>query len=183
MSQLDKSGARWYRHLILLFLVWHFSGVLLWDSPACELKDKLITPFIGYLNFFGIWQGWSVFEKPRTYNEYLTADVTFKDGSRTTWEFPRMEKLSLSEKMFKERYRRWANDCVCDESMSYLWFDAARYVARQTNRAGNPPVTVALVRHWIWIDPPAIGLTQPLRTTDDGQQILCTCLIDPEELK
>jgi hypothetical protein len=183
MNHFRKFWTKWHQPAILLFLLWHFSGVLLWDSPDCPLKDKLITPFLSYLNFFGLWQGWSVFETPRTYNEYLTADVTFKDGSRGTFEFPRMEKLNLAEKMFKEKFRRWANDCLCDESMSYLWPDAARYVARQYKGQGTPPVSVTLVRHWIWIDPPDIGLTKPLRTTGDGEQKLYTCAIDAKELQ
>lgn len=183
MSNFNDRWTRIRGPLILMFLVWHFSGVLLWLSPDSPLKQKLITPFIGYLNFFGMWQGWSVFENPRTYNEYVTAVVTFKDGTQTTWEFPRMEKMNVIEKMFKEGYRRWGNDCVSDINMSFLWPDATRYIARVNRQAGNPPVTVSIVRHWIWIEPPETGLGKPLHSTDDGQEILCTRDIAAEELE
>ncbi len=181
---LDRTRSRIGHALILLFLAWHFSGVLLWLSPDGPLKQKLIPPFVGYLNFFGLWQGWSVFEQPRTYNEYLTAVVRFKDGSQSTWEFPRMEKMNIIEKMFKEGFRRWTNDCVSDTTMSYLWPDATRYVARINNRnTGNPPVSVSIIRHWIWIDPPETGLGKSLRTADDGQETLCTNAISTKELE
>jgi hypothetical protein len=180
------TGRMWVRvriPLILAFLLWHFGGVLLWLSPECSLKQKLITPFVGYLNFFGMWQGWSVFEKPRTYNEYLTAEVTYRDGSKKTWEFPRMEKMNVVEKMFKEGYRRWANDCVSDTNMSYLWPDATRYIARINSSVGNPVVSVSIVRHWIWIESPETGLDKPLHAADDGQEILCTRSISIAELE
>jgi hypothetical protein len=183
VNNLDSTWSRIRHPLIILFLAWHFSGVLCWLSPDCPLKQQLITPFIGYLNFFGMWQGWSVFEHPRTYNEYLTAQVTFKDGSEKTWEFPRMEKMGVIEKMFKEGYRRWGNDCVSDTNDSYLWPDATRYVARNNRRTGNPPVSVSIVRHWTWIDPPEKGIGKPLRTADDGQETLVTNAISPEDLE
>ena len=169
--------------IIFAFLLWHFSGIVLWDCPACPLRDQLIKPFIGYLNFFGLWQGWSVFEKPRLYNGYLTAVVQFQDGSRRTWEFPRMEKLGLVEKMFKERYRRWANDCVSDVNDSYLWPDAARYIARLYRRPENPPVSVSIIRHWAWILPPEKGLEVSLADRDDGQETLYQGKISMEDLQ
>ena len=169
--------------LIILFLVWHFSGVLCWLAPDNPLKQKLITPYLGYLNFFGFWQGWSVFETPRTYNGYLTAEVTYKDGAKKLWEFPRMEKMGLVEKMFKEGYRRWGNDCVSDVNDSHLWPDATRYIARQNMQPGNPPVSVSIIRHWTWIDTPDKGIGKPLRTADDGTEIVCTRAVTTEDLQ
>lgn len=182
----DDISGTWLRIrnvLVILFLTWHFSGVLLWLSTDCPLKQKLITPYLGYLNYFGFWQGWSVFEHPRTYNEYVTSVITFKDGSQKVWEFPRMEKMGILEKMFKEGYRRWGNDCICDKNDSYLWPDAARYIARLNMRPGTLPVSVSIIRHWVWIDPPETGVTKPLRTADDGQEILTTCPISVEDLE
>jgi hypothetical protein len=179
-------GSTWSRlryPLILAFLFWHFSGVLLWLSPDCPLKQKLIPPFLGYLNFFGFWQGWSVFETPRTYNEYLTSVVTFQDGSQQVWEFPRMEKMSVVEKMFKEGFRRWSNDCVSDKDDAFLWPDTVRYIAKANTHPGRVPTTVSIVRHWTWIDPPATGINKPLRTTDDGQEVLYTSPISVKELE
>ena len=164
--------------ITLLLLFWHFTGVMLWLSPDCTLKSSLISPFIGYLNFFGLWQGWSVFEKQRAYNGYLTAEVKFQDGSKTEWEFPRMEKLSITEKMFKEKYRRWTNDVVSDESKAYLWPDTARYIARLHRSPDKQPVEVAIIRHWEWIAPPG----QSKSTNIDGQNTLYKGPISAEDL-
>jgi hypothetical protein len=169
--------------IILMFLCWHFAGVMLWDSPDCSLRTELIGPFVGYLNFFGLWQGWSVFEKPRTYNGYLTATITFKDGTKRTWEFPRMEKMNLVEKMFKEKFRRWTNDCVSDENLSFLWPDTTRYIARLNHTGHSNPKSIAIIRHWTWIEPPEKGISRPLRETDDGQDTLYTGYISDADLK
>jgi hypothetical protein len=112
-----------------------------------------------------------------------TSQITYRDGSQKVWEFPRMEKMGIIEKMFKEGYRRWGNDCVCDKDQSYLWPDAARYIARANAHPGNPPVSVSIIRHWSWIDPPNVALKKPLRTADDGQETLTTCPISLEELE
>ncbi len=94
-----------------------------------------------------------------------------------------MEKMGPVEKMFKEKYRRWTNDCVSDETKPFLWPDAARYVARLHRSASNQPVTVSIIRHWTWIPAPEIGLGKPLPVADDGQQTLYVGKITPEDLK
>ncbi len=169
--------------IILLGLCWHFAGVFLWDSPDCQLKTQMIAPFINYLNFFGLWQGWSVFEKPRKYNEYLTATLTFGDGSQRTWEFPRMEKMNIIDKMFKEKFRRWTNDCLSDVNLSFLWPDAARYVARINRTDHGYPTAVSFIRHWTWMDPPGKGICPSLRNTDDGQETLYTAHLSAKDLQ
>ena len=94
-----------------------------------------------------------------------------------------MEKLGLVEKMFKEKYRRWANDCVSDESKSFLWPDAVRYIARRNTTKDSRPVSVSLIRHWTWIDPPEQGLGKPLRLADDGTNTFYAAKISPEQLQ
>jgi hypothetical protein len=37
---------------------------------------------------------------------------------------------------------------------SFLWPDAARHIAWLNNDSANPPVRVALIRHWSFIAPP-----------------------------
>ncbi|MBX9721711.1 MAG: hypothetical protein K2X81_09975 [Candidatus Obscuribacterales bacterium] len=167
----------------MAFLFWHFAGVILWLCPDCNLRTELIAPFVSYLNFFELWQGWSVFEKPRTYNGYLTAIITFKTGQKKVWEFPRMEKLGIAEKMFKEKYRRWTNDCVSDESKPYLWPDAARYIARLNNDPNDPPISVSIVRHWAWMQPPEKGINTLAAKVDDGENVLYTGKISAEDLQ
>ncbi|MBX9719868.1 MAG: hypothetical protein K2X81_00610, partial [Candidatus Obscuribacterales bacterium] len=167
--------------VILFFLAWHFAGVILWLSPQCPLRNQLLMPFIGYIKFFGLGQGWIMFDSPRNYNGYLTAVISFKDGQQKIWDFPRMEKLGIVEKMFKERYREWTNDFISDESRPYLWPDAARYIARLNNDPKDPPVSVSIVRHWIWIKPPEQGIDAALSTVDDGRKILYTGTISPED--
>lgn len=173
-----------YKTAVSLFLVWHFTGVTLWICPPSPLQEQLIQPFIWYVNYFGLWQNWSVFVSPRTINYYLTAFIRFKDGTERTWEFPRPEKLGIVEKMFKERYRQWGTDAVNDDTEPYLRPDAARYIARLHNSdPANPPVGVALIRHWTYIPPPEEGLGKPLPDDDDGQDVIYEAEITPGDLE
>ncbi len=169
--------------VISIFLVWHFTGVILWLCPNSLIRHRLLSPFIGYINFFGLWQGWSLFDNPTKVNYYLTALVTFRDGTEKIWAFPRMDKLPILAKMHKERYRKWAHDVLNDERNSFLWADAVRYVARQNYNSHNPPVAVCLVRHWSRIPPPKEGLGKPLPDADDGQSVLYMRDVTAEDLK
>jgi hypothetical protein len=129
--------------------------------------------------FFGLWQTWKVFAPdPKDWNVYMSAIITLQDGTTKTWEFPRMEKLGFWERMKQERFRKWANDSVNDEKNSVVWFDTARYIARQNYDPSNPPVAVTIVRNNSWIQPPN-GARKP-----EGIFVypLDTIRISPEDL-
>src|SRR3712207_1254298 len=94
----------------------------------------------------GLWQSWDMFApNPAMANVYLEAEVTFADGSRTTWRLQRMEQLSYWQRFRKERYRKWGNERLvtnADGTPNPLLCDAAaRFAARQVERPANPAVT------------------------------------------
>lgn len=172
-----------HRVVLNVFILWHVCGIGLWLSPDSRFRDWLLTPFRPYISFFGFWQRWSVFAPdPKKWSTYLTAVITFRDGAIRNWEFPRMEKLNPLEQMFKERYRKWAIDCVNDPAVSFIWPDTARYIARLYNNDRNPPVSVSLVRHWEMIPRPD-GLPHNISYAPEGALILHTEKINPEDLK
>jgi hypothetical protein len=172
-----------YHLIVSTFLIWHFAGIGLWLCPPNPLQERLVEPFIWYVNFFGLWQNWSVFIAPRTVNYYMSALITFKDGTQRDWEFPRMEKMGILEKMYKERFRQWGTDAVSDDSMPLLRPDAARFIARlHYKNPSNPPVAIALIRHWTNIPPPEDGLGKPMKESDDGQQIIYQTEVSPSDL-
>jgi hypothetical protein len=53
---------------------------------------------------------------PKSANAYIEAEVVYRDGSRKTWAFPRMEQLGLAEKYFRERYRKFIENLPRDEN-------------------------------------------------------------------
>jgi hypothetical protein len=172
-----------YKTVVSLALVWHFSGILIWLSPANPLQEQLIGPFVWYLNYFGLWQSWALFVSPHMVNYYMTAMVKFRDGTVQTWEFPRPEKMGYLERMFKERYRQWGVDALNSDAESYLRPDAARYIARLHNTdPNNPPVRVCIIRHWTYIPPPEEGLGKPLPAEEDGQEVIFDTDVQPGDL-
>jgi len=63
-----------------------------------------------------------------------------------------MEQMSLKEKLFKERYRKFA-DNLQRTDLDDLLLDAARHIARLNNRPHNPVKTVILIQRLSFIIP------------------------------
>ena len=68
-----------------------------------------------------------------------------------------MDHMGLFEAVRKERFRKWAHDNVRLDTESRIWEPTARYIAAQFPDSKNPPVAVALHRHWADIPPPGSG--------------------------
>ena len=58
-----------------------------------------------------------------------------------------MEQLSLTERYYRERYRKFAEN-LQDDRNSALWPDVARHLARLYANPANPPAIVMLIRYW-----------------------------------
>jgi hypothetical protein len=101
----------------------------------------------------GLFQAWDMFApSPRSVNAHVEAAVILRDGRIRTWKFPRMEQLSLVERSYKERYRKFVESVQAD-SYKALWPDVARYIARANNNPTDPPELVMLIRYWSDIVP------------------------------
>ena len=139
------------------FICWHLFCLFVWVSPPFPQQEQLATLVRPYFMFFGLWQTWKVFAPdPKDWNVYMSAIIVLQDGTTKTWEFPRMDKLSLWERMKQERFRKWANDSVNDEKNAVIWNDTAIYIARLNNSdPANPPVAVTLLRNNSWIQAPS----------------------------
>lgn len=133
-----------------------------------------------YFLWAGLFQSWDMFAPvPKGVNVYLEAELRYKDGSRKTWTFPRLEKMSLTEKLFKERYRKFADNLQRDE-LDDLLPEAARYIARLNSNPGNPVKTVILIKRYSLIVPRADGAYVP----EPWQlHILLGYGVRPEDLK
>jgi hypothetical protein len=150
------------RLVISLFLLFHLFAIVLWAVP-------LQTPLIGafrewvrpYLLWSGLFQSWDTFApSPRGVNAYVQGVVITSDGRIHTWKFPRMEQLGITERYYRERYRKFVEN-LQEQSSAALWPDVARHLARMYNNPANPPEIVMLVRYWSDIPPPSTGPYQP----------------------
>ncbi|HXH60887.1 MAG TPA: hypothetical protein VNI20_05965 [Fimbriimonadaceae bacterium] len=133
----------------------HFS---LKDAPNYLLKynDKEIkSSFLAYyMGSTGFWQYWDMFSpNPATRDSWLDAIVEYKDGTKMVYKYPRMYDMSIFEKYFKERYRKFAENAIPDKD-SYKWPAIARRVAYLSDKDDtNPPVKVTLRVHYVDVLP------------------------------
>ncbi|MBU6154038.1 MAG: hypothetical protein KGP28_07025 [Bdellovibrionales bacterium] len=145
------------RFWIGIFCVFHCLAVFICEFPRISpVREVLAVPFREYIRFFNLGQNWSMFApEPSSINAFLRAEVRFKDGSVDYHDFPRMSKMSVSERFFKERYRKWAVDNVRTDDHRVYWPAAARYAARRAQeKTGKVPIEVSLWRHWTIIKDP-----------------------------
>lgn len=132
------------------FLIFHLVAITFWampiTTPLTAAFKEIVRP---YLVWSGLFQSWDMFgPSPKSINSYVDAVVTHADGRVTTWSFPRMEQLSLTDRYLKERYRKFVEN-VKEDMYSAMWPDVALHVARLNNGSGGSRVTgVFLVRHW-----------------------------------
>ena len=128
----------------------------------------------------GLFQSWDMFAPvPKGANAYIDAELHFSDGSRKIWTYPRMEKMSLKQTLFQERYRKFADNLQRDE-LDDLLPDAARHIARLNSTPGNPVKTVVLIQRLSFLVPRADGTCIP---EDWQSHILLGYGVRPEDLE
>jgi hypothetical protein len=102
----------------------------------------------------GIWQSWDMFApNPSDWEGYVTADITYKDGTVKKYTYPRMYELGLGIKYFKERYRKFLERA---HHKNHAWIRprfALRIAVKNYTDPNNPPVKVELHRHEAIVPP------------------------------
>jgi hypothetical protein len=153
---MQESPHSKHRSLINAFIVLNIVGAFFWSQPFDYQPRTLVCDLAGgYFRFVGLWQCWDMFSpEPRRIRIRMDATVTLRDGTKRTWTFPQMDQMGLFERFRKERFRKWAHDNVRLDTEDRIWEPTARYIARQFADSRNPPVAVALNRHWADIPPP-----------------------------
>jgi hypothetical protein len=103
----------------------------------------------GYLYSTGFWQYWNMFSpNPANVDVYMDALVTYQDGTQMQFEYPVMQHLSVWERYFKERYRKFVEN-VHPDRFAYKWPSVAQAIAYQSYKGdGNLPKIVTLRRHF-----------------------------------
>jgi hypothetical protein len=150
------------RIAINAFLIFHLLAIACWclpiDNALVSLCKEHVRP---YLLWSGLFQSWDMFSpNPKSANTYVEATIVYPDKSRTSWSFPRMEQLSLTERCFKERYRKFAENLPVDANDALLP-DAARHIARLNSTPSHPAKTIMLIQRWSFIVPRADGSYVP----------------------
>jgi hypothetical protein len=173
--------ARATRLAINLFIIFHVVAIAMWCIPfnnaVFAQGRKIVRP---YFLWAGLFQSWDMFSPtPWSINSYVDATVIYHDGSRKNWSFPRTEQMTLTQSLFKERYRKFTENLQLEQN-DVLWADVARRIARMNSTAANRVKTVILVQKWSPILLPADGAYQPQPW---NQHILYGYGVKPEDLQ
>jgi hypothetical protein len=158
------AGRWWGRILINAFILWHLFALTIWLLPESALRQSWIGLVSPYMTWTGFMQSWSLFSpNPAPMEVYVEARITYADGRARSWVYPRMVNMGYLERYRRERFRKLIEMAHPDENR-VVWPSLARYAARRNNlNPGNPPVSVALVRHFRAIPPPGL-LFAPFKT-------------------
>ena len=172
---------RFRKPVLTVFILAHIIGLSIYAAPRSSARDALLAPFLPYMRVCGLEQTWTVFApNPPQWSTYLSADIEFADGTSKEWEFPRIEKMALMDKVPSERFRKWANDNMGDAEQAPAWPDTIRYVARLHKNPSNPPVFISLLRHRITIPDPSQSNMQGAQETTE---LLYTGKVDARDLE
>ena len=169
------------RAAINAFLIFHIVSVTCWclplSSPVVMAYRNFIRP---YFVWSGLFQSWDPFAPtPKIINSYVEAIVIYQDGNTRNWALPRMEQLSLTDRYFQERYRKYAEN-LKEDTNAAIWPDAARFIARHNSNGPSPVKMVLLVRYWSFIVPRPDGEYVPAPW---DEHVFYSYTVQPEDLQ
>jgi hypothetical protein len=169
------------RVLINLFLGFHILAIACWCLPLNLAPLRFGKNFIRpYFLWSGLFQSWDMFAPiPASANSYVEATIIYKDGTRKTWTFPRMEELSRKDRYIEERYRKFEEN-VQNSANDAMWPDVARRIARANNSPDKPVKTILLIQKWSPIVAGADGSYEPQPWE---QHVLFGYGVRPEDLQ
>ena len=150
----------------------------------CLPIDRPLVTFLNdqtrsYFRWSGLFQGWNMFSPlPKSANTYVEATIVRQDGTKTTW-ISSDEQLSFTQRLFKERYRKFGEHLAREENHGLLP-DVARHIARLNSTPSNPAKTVILIQKWSFIVPRPDGSFVP---EPWDQHVLLGYGVKPEDLK
>ncbi len=185
VSRLERRW--WTRRLVNVFIVWHLFALAVWLSPsnsAIEQSPVGVGLVRTYMTLTSFAQSWSMFSPyPDKLDVTLEAQITYADGEKRGWFFPRMSHMGYVRRYEEERWRKLVEVATHANSVA-VWVGLARYAARANDHdPHNRPVSVMLIRHSRVIPPPGVPMppvqAAPLQA-GSGPFVLA---IHPEDLK
>lgn len=148
---------------------------------------RLVEPLHKFIAFFNLAQGYGVFApNPTTKNSHIVGVVFYTDGSSRLYEFPRLDRISMTNKLWKERYRKFLEDNIPQKRNAHLVNDVARFVARETDifpknsSTSNRPETVMLLNYYAEAPPIHAHKHSP---SHFNMRVLCTYSVTREDLQ
>jgi hypothetical protein len=115
------------------------------------------SPLKFYTLTTGFWQYWDMFApNPASIDIYADAMITYKNGTKKRYQYPRIFSLSLGQKFLKERWRKFF-ERAGSKGFDFQYLKpifAQRIALMNFDDPTNPPVSVELHRHEMVINSP-----------------------------
>jgi hypothetical protein len=141
------------RTIISAFIVITLVAIVAENLPASKLQRELAEvsrPFVRALNLS---QVWGVFApEPRRRSAFLSARVTFEDGSVETWRPP--DGLPFPHSYRDVHWRRWAEAMSRDDLQVATSQPTAEWLAREFAGSGRRPTRIELMVRIQNLNPP-----------------------------
>ena len=167
--RVNRLERRWWaRKAINMFIVWHLFALTIWLVPS---NSAIVQSPLGvglvrsYMTLTSFAQSWSMFSPyPDRLDVTLEAQITYADGQKRSWFFPRMAHMDYVRRYQEERWRKMVEVATHGNNQA-VWLGMARYAARVNNHdRRNRPVSVELFQHSRLVPPPG-GPFPPVQTT------------------
>lgn len=176
--RIGRVERRWWgRVAISLLVIWHAFALFIWLMPG---NTPLVQACLGtvrpYLVGTSLVQSWQMFSpNPDNTDVFLSANITYADGSVRPYTFPRMVDMGYAKRYREERWRKFT-EVGTHSVQPVIWAAFARYAARVNDHTpNNPPVSVELIRHSRQVPPPGTPMPPYLVSaihTSEGPFIL-----------
>jgi len=182
----------WYKIrkvVISIFVFLVLFGFMVYLLLPNHVYGKVMEPLQPFLSFFCLHQGYGVFApSPSTRNSHMVALVFYDDGTSRLYALPRLERISMLQKLYKERYRKFLEDNLPNKNNAHIVNDVARFVARQCdvfkgkdrNGPANRPKVVMLINMWSEVPPIHVHKPSPLHF---NMNVLCSYPVKSEDLE
>lgn len=150
------------RWVISVLIVWHFAAMLVWLMPASYLRQAFVPCVRPYILVTSCWQQWSLFGPDPVHTDvHIEARITYDNGARKTWFFPRP---GVSPSLSSDQSERFANfiahanmiDTNIQKANGGLWPYMSSYAVRVCARPAPDAkaVHVELLRYYRTITQP-----------------------------
>lgn len=135
MNESSPANAKGYskQSLISIFILLHVT-FLAYNAIHWSCGLPQIWPVKAYINLFGLYQNWMMFEKAPAADYYLCAVIEMNDGKKSFVEFEHMDDLQGWARLRSHRFRKFQQTYLFNPRNAMLYPDVCRWIVR--NAAG-----------------------------------------------
>lgn len=146
------------RAIISAFIAFNIAAILFGSNAPPAEQNVVQRFFYPYLVRTRLLQSWRLFTpSPRKYTLNYRAEITFKDGTSTTWRRPYPTNWDFFGRHLAYHFQKWdlASNYLDTPGLKHLlWSDLGSYLQKTYWSEANPPKSIRFIRSSAEIPPP-----------------------------